>query len=65
MLWHWSSMKATPEPWRWASDGNDLGEDAEELVRVGRSDQKIVVGVEAAVEVEPAEAPEAQAARRR
>ena len=37
------------------ADGDDLKEDAEELVRVGRSDEKVVVGVKAAVEVEPTE----------
>ena len=39
---------------------DDLGEDAEQLVGVGRPDQEVVVGVKAAVEMETAEPAEAQ-----
>ena len=60
MLWHWSSMKATslsgPKP----PPRTHLEQDPEQLERVGRADDQVVVGVEAAVEVERAELPEPQ-----
>ena len=55
MLWHWSSMNATPGG-RGERVGLDhLVQDAEQLERVGRADHQVVVGVEPAVEVEAAE----------
>ena len=42
--------------------GHDLVEDAEQLVGVGRPDQKVVVGIKAAVEMEPAQTAEPQQA---
>ena len=39
---------------------NHLAKNAEQLVRVGRADEEVVVGIKAAVEMEPAEAAEAQ-----
>ena len=43
-----------------AAAADDLEEDAEQLERVGRADDEVVVGVEARVEVERAELAEAQ-----
>ena len=48
MLWHWSSMNATPASGPQRVRGNHLVQDAEQLERVGRADHQVVVGVEAA-----------------
>ena len=56
MLWHWSSMNATPESTAEGARLDDLVHDPEELERVGGPDHQVVVGVEPGVEVEPAEA---------
>ena len=60
MLWHWSSISATSLSRAVAAAADDLDQDPEQLERVGRTDDQVVVGVEAAVEVERAELPEPQ-----
>ena len=47
MLWHWSSMKATPLDVVETPPRDDLVEDPKELERVGGADDEVVVGVEA------------------
>ena len=63
MLWHWSSMNATSLLGAEAAAADHLDEDPEQLERVGRADDQVVVGVEAGVEVERAELPEPQQLR--
>ncbi len=63
MLWHWSSISATSLPGPVAAAADHLDEDPEQLERVGRPDDQVVVGVEPAVEVERAELPEPQQLR--
>ena len=65
MLWHWSSMNATPASGLEGARLHDLVHDPEQLERIGRADHQVVVGVEARVEVEPAEAVRRAAATRR
>ena len=48
-----------------AAAADDLEQDPEQLERVGRPDDQVVVGVEAGVEVERAELPEPQQLHRR
>ena len=59
MLWHWSSMNLTPTPGV-AAAAHDLVQDAEQLERIGGTDDEVVVRVEARVEVERAEPAEPQ-----
>ena len=63
MLWHWSSMKEICGVGGEAAAGVDLEQDPEQLERVGRADDEVVVGVEAGVEVEGAELPGPQQER--
>ena len=56
MLWHWSSINAAVACRAVVGAAPDhLDHDPEQLERVGRADDQVVVGVEAAVEVERAE----------
>ncbi len=63
MLWHWSSISATSLPGPKPPPRIDLDHDPEQLVRVGRADDQVVVGVEPAVEVERAQPAQAQQLR--
>ncbi len=63
MLWHWSSMNATPARGAERVRLDHLVHDPEELERVGRAHHQVVVGVEAGVEVEAAQPPRLQQQR--